>query len=379
MNILLAPDKFKVTLSAQQVCEALESGFIVSDRKFTIRKFPLADGGDGTLEIFLHHLKGKLVEVEVHDPLMRKIRATYALSHDEKVAFVEMARASGLALLGEGERKPLDTSSYGTGELIADALDRGVDKIIIGIGGSATTDGALGAAEALGFRCYDAANRPVVPCGGTLTKICMIDAQHANPRLKEVRITALCDVINPFCGKEGAGYVYGPQKGATPQEVVILDKGLQQLAMIYEKCFATDVRTIAGAGAGGGFAGGAVALFNATLEPGAETVFELTGFRQALDWADVILTGEGKFDRQSFQGKVVGAVVKAASQAGKKVWVVCGVNEVPEPEWRSLGICAVFDLISYAGLHQAVRKPAETLRTLTRDVLVPKLRHLAGC
>ncbi|MFN3664983.1 MAG: glycerate kinase, partial [Sediminibacterium sp.] len=208
MNILIAPDKFKGTLTASQVCDAIEAGLNKSGKEFRIRKFPLADGGDGTLDIFLYHQQGVLIEVEVHDPLMRKIKAVYALSEDGKTAFIEIAKSSGLMLLKPEEYNPLKSSSYGTGELIRHALSNGVEQIIVGIGGSATNDAALGAAEALGFQFFDSAGNRVSPDGESLAKIVRIDRSNVHPRLEHVSVTAICDVTNPFYGEQGAAFVY---------------------------------------------------------------------------------------------------------------------------------------------------------------------------
>jgi len=364
MNILIAPDKFKGTLTATQVCDAVEAGLIKSGRNFNIRKFPLADGGDGSLDIFLHHLRGKLVEVEVHDPLMRKVKAAYALSHDGKIAFIEMAKASGLVLLKDEERNPLRTTTYGTGELIRDALARDVQEIILGIGGSATNDAALGAAEALGFRFYDANNQPVVPCGESLIKISRIESQGVHPKLNQVKITAMCDVTNPFYGDQGAAFIYAPQKGSSSEDVGLLDKGLQQVASVFKKQFSIDVQQKKGAGAGGGFAGGAMALLNAALISGVNTVFTMTNFGNAIAWADVVITGEGKLDEQSFHGKVVDGVIKEARLYQKRFIIVCGINELTRQQLRAVGVERVYSLVEFSGMESALQKSSSVLTEL---------------
>ncbi|HRJ30206.1 MAG TPA: glycerate kinase [Cyclobacteriaceae bacterium] len=373
MNILIAPDKFKGTLTASQVCDAIETGLNKSGKEFRIRKFPLADGGDGTLEIFLYHQHGVLIEVEVHDPLMRKIKAVYALSKEGKTAFIEMAKSSGLMLLKQEEYNPLKSSSYGTGELIRHALSNGVEQIIIGIGGSATNDAALGAAEALGFQFFDSAGNRVTPGGESLAKIVCIDRSNVHPRLQHVSVTAICDVTNPFYGEHGAAFVYAPQKGASPADVIRLDYGLQQMAEVFKECFGIDVQAIPGAGAGGGFAGGAYALFNARLKSGVETILDLSNFTDALIWADVVITGEGKFDQQSVQGKVVDGVVRQATKSGKKVYVVCGQNEITEVEWKSLGIEHVDSLTEFIGKDKALLESNRGLEELALSVLSQRL------
>ncbi|MBX2946730.1 MAG: glycerate kinase [Cyclobacteriaceae bacterium] len=369
MNILIAPDKFKGTLTASQVCNAIEAGLNKSGKEFRIRKFPLADGGDGTLDIFLYHQQGVLIEVEVHDPLMRKIKAVYALSKDGKTAFIEMAKSSGLMLLKLEEHNPLKSSSYGTGELISHALSKGAEQIIIGIGGSATNDAALGAAEALGFQFFDSAGNRVSPDGESLAKIVRIDRSNVHPRLEQVLLTAICDVTNPFYGEHGAAFVYAPQKGASPADVIRLDYGLRQIAVFFNEQFGIDVQAIPGAGAGGGFAGGAYALFGAELKRGIDVVFELTSFNEAIAWADVVITGEGKFDQQSLQGKVVDGVVRRAKKSGKKVYVVCGQNEIGEAAWKSLGVERVDSLTEFIGKEKALLESKSGLEELAFSVM----------
>lgn len=373
MNILIAPDKFKGTLTAAQVCDAIETGLNRSGKKFSILKFPLADGGDGTLEIFLHHQQGSIIEVEVSDPLMRKIRSTYGLSKEGKIAFIEMAKASGLVLLKPEEYTPLKASTYGTGELIRHALDNGVDQLIIGIGGSATNDAALGAAEALGFQFFDASGNQVVACGDTLEHIVHIDRSKVHPRLEHVSVTAMCDVTNLFYSEHGAAFVYAPQKGASPDDVIKLDHGLQHLAKVFQHQFSIDVQALKGSGAGGGFAGGLHVLLGAELKSGVETLLDITNFVDALKRADVVLTGEGRFDHQSLQGKVVDGVVSRARKAGKKIVVVCGQCDLREVEWKSLGIDRVYTLTDYCGQDRALRESRLALEELACSLLSQQL------
>jgi glycerate 2-kinase len=369
MNILIAPDKFKVTLTAAQVCDAIETGLNKSNKPYAIRKFRLADGGDGSLDIFLYHHQGKIIEVEVHDPLMRKIKSAYIQSRDGKVAFIEMAKASGLVLLKPEEYNPLKTTSYGTGELLRHALDNGAEEIILGIGGSATNDAALGTAAALGYKFFDSDGHHVIPCGDTLERIERIDQSCIHPRLEHVTITAICDVTNPFFGKQGAAFVYAPQKGASKEGVEKLDQGLQHVAKIFQHHYGIDIQAITGSGAGGGFAGGVHVLFNAELKSGVETIFDLTHFSYALTWADVVITGEGKFDHQSLQGKVVDGVVRQVKNSGKKVYVVCGQCDLREAEWKQLGIHRVDSLSDFSGLDKALRESQRGLEDLAFTLL----------
>lgn len=364
MNVLIAPDKFKGTLTAEQVCNAIACGLSRSGVDATIRKFPLADGGEGTLEVFLFHSGGRRITVDIHNPLMRKISAEYAISHDGKTAFIEMAKASGLGLLLPQERNPYKTTSFGTGELLKDALDRNVERIILGIGGSATNDAALGAAVALGAQFLDGDGQPVFPSGENLVRIHEIELKTLHPRLAQVSITAICDVTNPFYGKDGAAFVYAAQKGATIDQIKRLDEGLQHIAAVIKKQCGFDLNTIVGSGAGGGFAGGCCALFKGVLERGAEVILDATNFNTAVRWADFVITGEGKVDDQTLHGKLVETVSRRADRLGKPVCLVCGVSELDTEQWKRLPIQSVFSLLDYAGNQEALTNSEAALEAL---------------
>ncbi len=368
MNVLIAPDKFKGTLTAVQVCAAIERGLKAAHADLNIRKFPLADGGEGTLQIFQWHTEAKPKEVAVHDPLMRPILASYLISKDGSTAFIEMAQASGLGLLAVSERNPLLTSTFGTGELIKDALDCNVEKILLGIGGSATNDGGLGAFVALGGKVYRNEHQ-LAPVGQSLCLLTDIDSAGLHRRLKECTLTAICDVKNPFYGKRGAAHVYAAQKGADLAMIKTLDRGLQHLARIIEKKTTINLQQVAGAGAGGGLGGGAYSLLNASLKPGTDVVFELTQLKLAMDWADIVITGEGKLDRQTLQGKLVAGVAAAARNAGKPMVAVCGVNELTEVQAESAFIPAVFSMVAFAGQQQALTNSEGVLEKLAAHVL----------
>jgi glycerate 2-kinase len=368
MNILIAPDKFKGTLTAPAVCDAIETGLKKAGVDANIRKFPLADGGEGTLDVFLWHTQGTLIEIEVHDPLMRKIKSAYAISEDGKTAFIEMARASGLGVLKPSEYNPLKTTTFGTGELMRDALERKVENLIMAIGGSATNDAALGAAVALGAEVFDSTENILFPRGGTLQFICRIELSHLHPQRSQVDIKAICDVSNPFYGEQGAAFVYGPQKGATPESVLALDKGLRHVAEIVHQQFGIDLQQIPGAGAGGGFAGGAYAFFGAHLKPGTDAVFELTQFDAAVQWADVVITGEGKMDSQTLRGKLVKGVADRAFISGKKVIVVCGENALTEEELKALQIQDNYSLVEFAGKEESLANPMKVLEDVSRHL-----------
>jgi glycerate kinase len=364
MNILVAPDKFKGTLTAPQVCDSIEQGLLRCGVKGTIRKFPLADGGEGTLEVFLQHKQGRLIAVEAHDPLMRKIRASYALSDDGKTAFIEMARASGLGLLLPEERNPLRTTTFGTGQMMQDALAKGATHIILGVGGSATNDAALGALAALGATITDESGALVFPVGENLERIASIETGAALNLFRHKKLTAICDVTNLFYGEQGAAQVYAPQKGADARAVERLDNGMHRVAELVRRKSGIDLQQLAGSGAGGGFAGGMHAFLGAQLKPGAEVVFELSRFREAVAWADLIITGEGKLDEQTLSGKLVQRVVEQAHISRKPVWIVCGVNALTPMKLKQLNPTEVISLSALAGSEHALRQAASVLESL---------------
>lgn len=316
----------------------MAAGILLAYPKAKIIAIPLADGGEGTAKALTLQAGGKFVSVEVQNPLGRPITATYGLSPDYKTAFIEMAAASGLSLLAEAERNPNLTSTYGTGQLIADALDRGVEHIILGIGGSATNDGGTGIAAALGYLFLDEAGNELTPNGENLSKIHSIDASAIHPRLSSVKITVACDVTNPLYGKQGAAYIYGPQKGATPEQVLSLDQGLRHLAQIAINTFGTDFSKNAGAGAAGGVGAGALWFLNATLQPGAEIVLQQTQIETYIRQADLVITGEGKMDEQTLSGKLVLGLADLCLRHKVPLAVVCGTLAVSPEQLLDTGI-----------------------------------------
>jgi glycerate kinase len=368
MNVLIAPDKFKGTLTAEQVCTAIERGLHTSNHHFKIRKFPLADGGEGTLEVFRWHTEATTVKVTVHDPLMRPIQASYLISKDRSTAFIEMAQASGLGLLAAHERNPLLTTTFGTGELIKYALDNQAKKIVLGIGGSATNDAGLGAFVALGGKIFQDGNQ-LTPNGQSLSAITDIDLSGLDTRLKQCTLTAICDVTNPFYGAGGAAHVFARQKGADSAMIETLDLGLRNVARIIEKKTTVDLRQIPGAGAGGGLGGGAYSLLNAQLRSGTDVVFDVTRLKQSIDWADIIITGEGKLDEQTLHGKLIAGLGAATRDAGKPMLAVCGTSELTEAQAKNVFIKEVFSLVAFAGQEQALTNSAVVLERLAANVL----------
>ncbi|HQQ98365.1 MAG TPA: glycerate kinase [Cyclobacteriaceae bacterium] len=342
MNILIAPDKFKGSLSAQEVANAIAKGL---GAKFHTTQLPMADGGDGTLDILIHHTHGHLVQAQVHDPLFRPIQAAYGITGDGKTAIIEMARASGLELLRPNERNPLFTSSYGTGQLISDAIDHGVDEIVLAIGGSATNDAGLGMAAALGFQFEDVSGNSLHPSGQNLVKLNAIKTDKVNSGISRTKFVVLCDVDNPLYGEQGAARVFGPQKGADEQAIRQLDHGLRQVEMIV---FAELGKRLdfPGAGAAGGLGAGASAFLNAVVEPGFDYIARRTGLDDAIQFADAVITGEGRLDTQTLSGKVVAGITRKCKTAGKACIAVVGQNTLNGDGLARLGLSQVFALVS---------------------------------
>lgn len=326
-KIVVASDSFKGCLSSAQVAEAVEKGIHQVYPDCDVVKLAVADGGEGTVEALAATLGGSIVEVPVQDPLGRPIKAEYAIINGN-IAVIEMSGASGLTLLQPEERNPMKTSTYGTGQLIADALSKGCRKLIMGIGGSATNDAGTGMLEALGYRFLDAEGNPLKGRGESLGRIRSIDSSKVLSELKDTSFTVACDVDSPFCGPEGAAYIYAPQKGAAEQMVKSLDEGMRAFSKLIYKETGTDVMNIKGAGAAGGLGGALKAFLNADLQKGADMVLDAVGFDQAIYGADLIITGEGRIDSQTLTGKLPYAVAQRASARNIPVIAICGRTEV---------------------------------------------------
>lgn len=337
MQILVAPDKFKGSLDALQVCHAIEAGIRRTDPRLSVIKVPMADGGEGTGDVLTQFGNGKKIQVEVYDPLGRTILADYGISADGKIAFVEMAKASGLQLLSKAERNPAYTSTVGTGQLMRHAISAGVEEIILAIGGSATNDAGVGMASALGVRFYAGSREIITPAGQDLMKISNIDLTGLDPALKRIKVKALCDVSNPLHGKDGAAYVYAKQKGADDGVVKMLDKGLQSFAAVVKQQLGKEIN-FRGAGAGGGICGGASAFFNFSMESGVDYVMSFVELSKLMAQCDIVITGEGKMDKQTLSGKVVKGISDVCFQYGKPLYVITGKNELNEDEMESLHI-----------------------------------------
>lgn len=335
MRVVVAPDKFEGSLTAAQAARAIEAGLLRARPDAEVVRLPLGDGGAGTLAALVA-AGFERVPVRAAGPTGEPVDAAIALRGDR--AFVEMAEASGLRRLPGGRRAPLEATSYGTGELIRAALDLGARELVLGIGGSATTDGGAGMASALGVRFLDEAGRPLPPGGAALLRLARIDTAGLDPRIRRVRVTVAADVDNPLVGPEGAAAVYGPQKGASPEDVLLLDSALRRYASVLRSDLGLDLAGTPGAGAAGGLGAGAIAFLGATLRSGIDLVLELIGFDAAVTGADLVVTGEGKVDFQSLRGKAPFGVARAAAAHGVPVVVLAGVLEVAERELRAAGI-----------------------------------------
>ncbi|MXP59171.1 glycerate kinase [Pantoea sp. Taur] len=369
MKIVIAPDSYKESLSALEVAAAIEAGFseIFPDAEYV--KIPVADGGEGTVEAMVAATQGSIVRLTVTGPLGAPVEAFYGLSGDERSAFIEMAAASGLELVPAAQRDPLITNSYGTGELIKNALDRGVDHIIIGIGGSATNDGGSGMMQALGARLLDQQGNEIAFGGGALPQLARIEIDQLDKRIQQCRIEVACDVTNPLTGEEGASAIFGPQKGATPELVQQLDKALAHYAEIIHRDLDIDVLHIAGGGAAGGMGAALHAFCQAELRRGIEIVTEALGLADQVKDADLVITGEGRIDSQTINGKVPIGVAKVAKQFNKPVIGIAGSLTADVGVVHQHGLDAVFSvLFSIGSLEDALANAAQNVRLTARNV-----------
>ncbi|MBP2280661.1 glycerate kinase [Psychrobacter sp. PL19] len=327
MKILIAPDSFKESLEALEVCQAIKSGFsqVFPDASYTL--IPMADGGEGTSAVLSYVLGGRWKAVIVHDPLMRLISAKYLLLPDA-TAVIEVAAACGLHLLTVAERNPSIASSYGVGELIKDALSEGAKRIIIGLGGSATNDAGVGMLTALGMVFYDQQGQPLVPGGDQLARLQRIDSSAFNPNILNTAFEVACDVTNPLCGPLGASAIFGPQKGANPEQVARLDQSLSHFATVCHQHGSypnsENYQNIAGAGAAGGLGFALMTFCGAQLQSGFDTVADAVDLSQHIAGADLVITGEGKLDAQTSMGKVAGGISQLAKLSHTPVIAICG-------------------------------------------------------
>ena len=341
---LICPDSFKESLTASAAAGAIRDGLARACPDFRFRLAPVSDGGEGFVDALLSQ-GGSRVEAVVTGPLGSPVRAVYGFLPDNETAVIEMAAAAGLGLLRPEERRPLEATTRGVGELMLDAITRGARRLLIGIGGSATTDGGAGMAQALGARLLDGRGRDIPPGGCGLRELRRIDLSRMDPRIREVSIRAACDVKNPLLGEAGAAAVYGPQKGASPEQVAMLEEGLTQLAGVAGRDLGVDPSDVPGAGAAGGLGWGLMAFCGAELVPGFRLVADALGLQRLASEADWIVTGEGRTDATSLQGKAVGGVLELARAARKPCVVLCGSAGEDAGRLYEAGAAAVLSIL----------------------------------
>ena len=326
-KIVLAIDSFKGSLSSKEIeqCIAEEIHRILPSCQTVC--IPIADGGEGMLDTLIEATQGTFVSTQAHDPLMRIRPTRYGILGDQRTAVIEMAEINGLTTLSPIERNPMETSTYGTGELIKDALEKGFRRFIIGIGGSATNDAGMGMIQALGAHLYDKQGNELEQGGKIMEQIAHIDLNHLHPALKEATFIVACDVQNPFCGPQGAAYVFARQKGASEEQIRQLDEGMRHLALLIERDFSYNINKVKGSGAAGGLGGAFATFLQAHLQSGIDLLLDAVDFDRKITNADWIITGEGKADRQTAEGKVPAGVLKRAKKANIPVMLIAGKVE----------------------------------------------------
>jgi len=344
------------------VCDCIERGLKKANSKFKIEKIPLADGGEGTVKALVLATYGRSLKCKVRDPLGKRIWARYGILGDGRTAIIEMAAASGLALVPMEKRNPLLTTTYGTGEVIANALNRRCRKIIIGIGGSATVDGGAGMAQSLGARLLDGRGKEIGFGGGEIEKVEKIDLKFMDRRIAKTEFIIASDVKNPLLGPRGAARVYGPQKGATPEMVERLERGLSNLARVIRKELSISVQSLPGSGAAGGLGAGLYAFLGAEMENGVELVMRIVRLEHRIKKADLVITGEGQLDRQTLYGKAVMGVIKMARKYGVPVICIAGSIMPEAKDLYRLGVKGLFSITTMPmSLQQAMEKSRSLL------------------
>lgn len=369
MKIVIAPDSFKDSLSAQAVADAIASGLAEVWPHAELIKCPMADGGEGTIEALLAACNGEVMSASVSGPLGAPVNAQWGWLAESRTAIIEMAMASGLQLLTLAQRDACVTSTEGTGQLISAALDAGARRVILAIGGSATNDGGSGMLSALGARFLDADDQTLAPGGLALADLARIDLSGFDPRLSDVCVEIAADVDNPLCGPNGASSIFGPQKGASPEQVMALDAALGCFADHTAQVLGQDLRDSPGSGAAGGMGFAAKAYLKASFRAGVEVVADLTGLEHALIGADLVITGEGRFDAQTLRGKTPLGVARVARRRQVPVIVLAGILGEGYEQLYAQGIGAAFALVSGPmSLEQACRDTRRLLHERARDV-----------
>ena len=379
MNIVIAPDSFKGSLTALEAARAIEAGVRRADPAAQCVVVPMADGGEGTVRSLVDATGGRLASAQVTDPLGRPTRAEYGILGDGRTAAIEMAAASGLQYVDDATHNPMITTTYGTGELIRDALDRGVTDLIVGLGGSATNDGGAGMAQALGVRFLDDHDEPLPFGGAALARLARVDVSGLDARLADVRIRLASDVTNPLTGPHGASLVFGAQKGATPAMAAQLDAALGHYAAVIRRQLGRDIERLPGAGAAGGLGAGFLAFTNAAMQSGVELVVEATGLKSLAQDADLCFTGEGRVDGQTRFGKTPVGVARAVKAASPNCTVIALAGSVGDDvdQLYDLGIDAIFGIMpGPATLKDAVEQASGNLERAAYNVTRLLLRRM---
>lgn len=369
VNIVIAPDSFKESLSALEAATAIEEGFASVLPDETYHKIPMADGGEGTVQSIVDATGGTIKTMMVTGPLYEQIEAFYGLSGDKKLAVIEMAASSGLDKVPSDKRNPLLTTTYGFGELIYDALEEGVEEILLGIGGSATNDGGAGMIMSLGGKLLDGNGDSISADGQGLGNLESIDVAELHPRLQEVAIKAACDVDNPLTGKNGASHIYGPQKGGTPEQIELLDSYLTRYAQLIESTFGKEIDQVSGAGAAGGLGAGLLAFLDADLERGGDLLVEMLGLEEHIKQADLVITGEGGINHQTIFGKTPVAVSRIAKKYDVPVIALAGTLSEGYESVYDEGIYAVFSIIpELSSLDKVLEEGYQNLKTTAANI-----------
>jgi len=370
MKILIAPDSFKGSLTALEVANNIEEGINNIYPEAKIIKVPMADGGEGTTKALVDATDGEIIHKKVTGPLGEKVKAYFGILGNKKTAVIEMASASGFDLIPLEKANPYKTTTYGTGELIKSALDKKVEKIIIGVGGSATNDGGVGMAQAVGVKFIDSKGKEIEFGGYHLDKIKKIDTSNLDPRIKDVNIEVACDVDNPLYGKNGAAYVYAPQKGANDNMVQQLDKNLRYFSKIVKKELNKDIKSLPGGGAAGGLGAGLVAFLGAELKSGVDLIIEANNLLEKMQNVDLVITGEGKIDKQTINGKTPMGVLKAAQKYDIPVIAVCGILGEGYEYFSKEDLLSIFSIINEdINLNKIMENTPKLLRFLVEEIM----------
>lgn len=368
--IVLAPDSFKESMTAKEVCEAMERGIRTANSQIRCIHVPMADGGEGTMQSLVDATGGRVYSKEVVGPLGNNVVAEYGILGNGEIGVIEMASASGIHLVDSEKRNPLITTTFGTGQLIKACLDKGVKKLLIGIGGSATNDGGAGFIQALGGRLLDENGDDLSYGGGALAKLHTIDLSNLDERLKYVSVEVACDVNNPLCGKEGASYVFGPQKGATREMIEILDQNLSHYAEVIKEQLGKDVISKAGAGAAGGLGAGLMAFLDVKLKSGIEMVIEYANLEEKVRDADMVWTGEGSIDFQTQYGKTPLGVAMIAKKYNKPVIALAGRVGNDIDVLYDKGIDAIFGIMrGVTSIEEALVKGPENVEKTSENII----------